>query len=133
MTSGIRWSDEQAASATTTARLQSAPCAVRGCCRPATSATAYRAPRTPLRAIPALQREQIGEQSIRSRDAGGQLSEKAQPRVDVRAFSDRRHEQAPRERRLPRGVRLARRGTRPNPVPGAAQPPPPPPIPPVGP
>src|SRR3989440_5988791 len=90
--------------------------------------------RTPHSAFLSLaQRQDVRKEPIGAGDTGGQLSEKAQPRVDVRALSYPRHEQAPREPRLPPVVRLQRGDKSRNPVGGEVQPPPLHPSPPVGP
>src|SRR6266550_6323769 len=69
-----------------------------------TSASSALRPRTP-----ASETQEVCEQSIRPRDAAGQLPEEAQTCVHVHAFAERRDEQAALERRLARVVRLEER------------------------
>src|SRR5712672_1086475 len=79
------------------------------------SRTTHHAPRTALRNIAALQSQQVHKQAVGSRNATGELPEKAQPRVHVRATSERRNEQASPElgRRVGRRiVRLEQRDIR---------------------
>src|SRR2546423_13998072 len=108
---------------------------VERCGRPGLSdlSLLFRVPRSAFRILPFAQRQDVREEPIGAGDTGGQLSEKAQPRVDVRAFSYPRHEQAPRERRLARVVRLERPDIGRIPIPGEVQPPRPRPAPPDGP
>src|SRR5256885_9909183 len=112
MTNGVRWSREQAVRTKSNAMPNRAAWGMR---REAVNSkhlrrTLHATRRTVLlRDIRPLQSQEIHEEPIRPRHPHRQLAEKAQPRIHVRAATERREEQPARElRRRIRGSRLVR-------------------------
>src|SRR6266581_7412144 len=68
-----------------------------------------RIPNSAFRILSLAQREEIREETIGAGDTSGELSEKAQPGVHVRALAHRGHEQSALERRLAGIVHLDER------------------------
>src|SRR2546430_17287654 len=78
---------------------------VERCGRPGLSdlSLLFRVPRSAFRILPFAQRQDVREEPIGAGDTGGGLFGKAQPRVNVRAFSSPRHPPPPPRRRPARG------------------------------